>query len=49
MGGHRGLVILKHKSWNVWNADNRLKVEEDEAAQAADDEAKEDRRVAKEA
>lgn len=29
MGGHGGLNILPQKKWNVYNWDNRLKVEED--------------------
>mmetsp|Transcript_65118 Transcript_65118/g.108182 ORF Transcript_65118/g.108182 Transcript_65118/m.108182 type:complete len:281 (+) Transcript_65118:212-1054(+) len=31
MGGHGGLNILPQKSWNVYNRDNRQKVERDEA------------------
>ena len=32
-------MILKHKSWHVWNRDNREKVERDEAnARAEEDE-----------
>jgi len=30
MGGHGGLNILPQKKWNVYNYDNRAKVEEDE-------------------
>ena len=30
MGRHGGLNILPQKKWNVYNWDNRLKVEEDE-------------------
>ena len=30
MGGHGGLNILPQKKWNVYNWDNRLKVEQDE-------------------
>ena len=29
-GGHGGLNILPQKSWNVYNFDNRLIVEQDE-------------------
>ena len=29
MGGHGGLNILPQKKWNVYNWDNKLKVEED--------------------
>ena len=35
MGGHGGLNILPQKSWNVYNRDNRQKVERDEAEAAA--------------
>jgi hypothetical protein len=31
-GGHGGLNILPQKSWNVYNFDNRLVVEQDEVA-----------------
>ena len=34
MGGHGGLNILPQKKWNVYNFDNRLKVEQDEAKAA---------------
>ena len=34
MGGHGGLNILPQKKWNVYNYDNRLKVEQDEAKEA---------------
>eukprot|EP01052_Picozoa_sp_SAG31_P043681 SAG31_NODE_7355_length_1711_cov_3.477667_2_plen_359_part_00 len=37
-GGHGGLNILPQKSWNVYNYDNRLQVEKDEAAHAAQQE-----------
>lgn len=30
MGGHGGLNILPQKKWNVYNYDNREKVEQDE-------------------
>ena len=30
MGGHGGLNILPQKKWNVYNMDNRNKVERDE-------------------
>eukprot|EP01084_Bolivina_argentea_P232230 391453_1 len=39
--GGGGLVILPHKSWNVWNEDNKAKVARDEAANAQLIEAKE--------
>ena len=29
MGGHGGLNILPQKKWNVYNYDNREKVEQD--------------------
>lgn len=29
MGGHGGLNILPQKKWNVYNWDNRIKVETD--------------------
>jgi hypothetical protein len=29
MGGHGGLNILHQKKWNVYNLDNRMKVEKD--------------------
>lgn len=29
MGGHGGLNILPQKKWNVYNRDNREKVEKD--------------------
>eukprot|EP01083_Nonionella_stella_P231829 818376_1 len=32
--GGGGLVILPHKSWNVWNQDNKAKVAADEQANA---------------
>ena len=35
MGGHGGLNILPQKSWNVYNRDNRQRVERDEAAAEA--------------
>ena len=35
MGGHGGLNILPQKKWNVYNRDNRERVEKDERAQAA--------------
>ena len=42
MCGHGGLNILPQKSWNVYNLDNRLKVQRDEeqAAREAADEAR---------
>eukprot|EP01084_Bolivina_argentea_P234948 395502_1 len=39
--GGGGLVILPHKSWNVWNQDNKEKVARDEEANAQLIEAKE--------
>ena len=39
--GGGGLVILPHKSWNVWNQDNKAKVARDEKANAELIEAKE--------
>ena len=45
MGGHGGLNILPQKSWNVYNRDNRLKVQRDEE-EAARKEADEARREA---
>ena len=36
MGGHGGLNILPQKSWNVYNRDNRQRVERDEARVAAE-------------
>lgn len=32
MGGHGGLNILHQKKWNVYNLDNRIKVEKDRKA-----------------
>ena len=32
MGGHGGLNILPHKSWNVYGAKQRARVARDEAA-----------------
>ena len=47
MGGHGGLNILPQKSWNVYNRDNRQKVEADEReAEAA---VREEARVARSA
>jgi hypothetical protein len=40
MGGHGGLNILPQKSWNVYNWDNRLKVEEDVAKAATEQDQK---------
>ena len=40
--GGGGLVILPHKSWNVWNQDNKAKVARDEAANKKLIEAKEE-------
>ncbi|KAL1528110.1 hypothetical protein AB1Y20_009475 [Prymnesium parvum] len=47
MGGHGGLNILPQKSWNVYNRDNRLKVQRDEE-QAAREAAEASRRDAAE-
>jgi len=44
MGGG-GLVILKHKSWNVWNKDNIDKVKKDEAENEAKQAAKDEKRI----
>ncbi|KXZ49178.1 hypothetical protein GPECTOR_22g768 [Gonium pectorale] len=42
MGGHGGLNILPQKRWNVYNRDNRLKVQQDEAkAKRQEDESRE--------
>ena len=41
MGGHGGLNILPHKSWNVYGFKQRQKVARDEAAMAAKREAEE--------
>ncbi|KAL6775928.1 hypothetical protein ACKKBG_A19110 [Auxenochlorella protothecoides x Auxenochlorella symbiontica] len=38
MGGHGGLNILPQKRWNVYGRENRLKVAEDEAKHAAEQE-----------
>jgi hypothetical protein len=37
MGGHGGLNILPQKRWNVYNFDNREKVQKDEAAAAREE------------
>lgn len=42
MGGHGGLNILPQKKWHVFNYDNRLKVEQDQARETQLKKQKED-------
>jgi len=49
MGGHGGLNILHHKSWNVYGKRQRKKVKEDEEKHAREEEAKRKEREKEEA
>ncbi|QDZ24735.1 CIR N-terminal domain-containing protein [Chloropicon primus] len=44
MGGHGGLNILPHKSWNVYNRENRARVKRDEEAAGRAEEEKKRKR-----